>query len=61
VNARQSVSKADGDWTIHFGPTQATTPGISVTATLPGGSTKTLNGLQVTRQATLIVPTFEFP
>lgn len=61
VNARQSVSKADGEWTIHFAPTQATTPGISVTATLPDGSTKTLNGLQVTSQATLVVPTFEFP
>jgi hypothetical protein len=61
LDARQSTSREDGMWLLVFDLTQFTTAGVTVTATLPDGRTANVAGIEVRRQATITIPTFEFP
>ena len=61
VNARQSVTRADGVWFLYFDLNQADVAGVTVTATLPDGTTASAVGVPVRRFATVVVPTMQFP
>jgi hypothetical protein len=61
LGARQSISRENGTWLLVYDLTQLTTAGVTVTATLPDGRTASAAGIAVMRQATITVPTLEFP
>jgi hypothetical protein len=61
LNARQSVTRADGVWFLYFDLNQADAAGVTVTATRPGGATASAVGIPVRRFATVVVPTMQFP
>ncbi len=53
------TSHANGAWTYYFGLNQPDAV-VSVTATLPDGTSQTQNGIEVRHRATVMVPTFSF-
>ena len=61
VNARRSVTRADGIWFLHFDLNQPAVAAATVTATLPNGTTSSVAGVPVERFATVVVPTISFP
>jgi hypothetical protein len=61
VNALASESGSDGRWFLYFGLNQADANNVTVTATLPGGATRSLANQTVARRRTLVVPTIQFP
>lgn len=61
VNARQSVSRADGVWFLHFDLNQPDVAAATVTATLPDGTTASVAGVPVRHFATVVVPTISLP
>lgn len=60
VNARTSRTRADGVWILCFDLNQATVPNVTVTITTPTGATASAN-TTLQREATVVVPTFQFP
>lgn len=61
LNARASVTRADGTWFLYFDLNQVSAVNLTVTATLPDGTTATATGVPVERFATVAVPTIQFP
>jgi hypothetical protein len=61
VNPLASVSGPDGRWSLYFGLNQPDVNNVTVTATLPGGATRSLANQTVARRRTLVVPTIQFP
>jgi hypothetical protein len=61
ANALQTRTRVDGRWTLYFDPNQADVVNVAVTATAPGGSTVTVNGVAIRNRATVVVPTIYLP
>lgn len=61
VDGRQSVTRADGAWFLHFDLNQPDVAAATVTATRPDGATASAAGVPVRRFATVVVPTIAFP
>jgi hypothetical protein len=61
VNARATTSNAHGRWSLYFASDQGNVGAVTVTATLPDGSTKSTGGLALVHGKRVLVPTFEFP
>ncbi len=61
LDARQSVTRADGMWFLYFDLNQANVAGVTVTATRPDGTAASAVGIPVRRFATVVVPTMQFP
>jgi hypothetical protein len=60
TNAPTSTSRADGTWFLYFDLNQVAVPNVTVTATTPSGAVATAS-VPLTPQATVVVPTFQFP
>lgn len=61
ANARTSITRADGLWTLYFDLNQAGVANISVTATPPGQAPQTNATATLRPGSTVFVPTFHFP
>ena len=60
VNARTSVTRADGGWTLYFDLNQAAVAQVKVTASPPGRPPKTDTSATLQPGATVVVPSFQF-
>jgi hypothetical protein len=61
VNALTSTSRADGSWFLYFDLNQIAVPNVTVTATTPDGTSATAPAVALMPEATVVVPTFQFP
>lgn len=61
VNALTSQSRADGVWFLYFDLNQAAVANLTVTATTPSGASATATAVTLRPEATVVVPTFQFP
>lgn len=60
VNARSSITGADGNWSLYFDLNQAAVPQPAVTASPPGRAPKTDTSATLQPGGTVVVPTFHF-
>jgi hypothetical protein len=61
VDGRQSTTRADGVWFLHFDLNQPDVAAATVTATRPDGTTASAAAVPVRHFATVVVPTISFP
>ena len=61
VNALTSKTRADGVWFLYFDLNQAAVANLTVTATIPTGTSATASAVTLQPEATVVVPTFQFP
>jgi len=61
VNALTSTSRADGVWCLYFDLNQVAMPNVLVTTTTRDGATATAPAVALVPEATVVVPTFQFP